>query len=71
MILGFAWELNDDNARALPMYLDFVTYLRTAGSKQFLPLTLAQVANQLSLAGEVDMAEPLFDEALAIANEVG
>src|SRR6476620_615455 len=71
MTLGFAWELNDDNARALPMYLDAVPYLRTAGSKQFLPLTLAQVANQLSLAGELDMAEPLFDEALAIANGVG
>jgi predicted ATPase/DNA-binding CsgD family transcriptional regulator len=69
--LGVAWELNDDNARALPMYLDSVTYLRTAGSKQFLPLTLSQVANQMSLAGELDMAEPLFDEALAIAKEVG
>ena len=58
MILGFAWELNDDNARALPMYLDSVPYLRTAGSKQFLPLTLAQVANQLSLAGEPTWRSP-------------
>jgi predicted ATPase/DNA-binding CsgD family transcriptional regulator len=71
MTLGFAWELNDDNARALPMYVDSVPFLRAAGSKQYLPATLALVANQLSLAGELDKAESLFDEALAIANEVG
>jgi DNA-binding CsgD family transcriptional regulator len=62
-----AWEYNDDSERALPISLESVACLREASSKQWLPFALAQATNQLSLAGELDAAQPLFDEALAMA----